>query len=202
MSKQKNNEQELSCEERYLRRLAAAERFYLQLVVAVLAACAIAIAIAVITDVLLGVALAVFSAAVYIFFSTDELYKQLGVRYSDLCGRIHITRAVAKYGDTVVIPSRLIWVDVTKISDGAFASEKNSELARIYLPRSIEYIGKDIFGNIPTPQVLYEGSREEWNSIEGADAIDISCVSFDVVQPRLESKPKKSKCRKGGEAEK
>ncbi len=202
MSKQKNNEQELSCEERYLGRLAAAERFYLQLVIAVAAACAIAIAIAVIENVLLGVALSVFSAAVYIFFSTDELYKQLGVRYNDICGRMHITRAVAKYGDTLIIPSRLIWVDVTKIDDGAFASDKNSELARIYLPRGIEYIGKDIFGDMPTPEVFYEGSREEWSAIEGSDAISISRVSFDVPQPRLEKKPKKSKCRKDGESEK
>ena len=194
MDKEKDTEQELSCEQRYLKRLACAKRFYLQLVIAVIAVCSIAIFISVMIDVLLGAALAIFAAAVYIYFSTDELYKQLGLRSSFICGRIHITRAVMKYGDTMVIPSRLMWADVTKITDGAFASEKNESLACIYLPRSIECIGDGIFGDRDTPiSICYEGSEEEWSGITGADSLSVSSISFNCPQPTLPPKQKKKK---------
>ena len=194
MDNEKDNGQELTWEQTYLKRLACAKRFYLHLVIAVFTVCAIAIFISVMTDVLLGAALAIFAAAVYIYFSTDELYKQLGLRSSFVCGKIHITRAVMKYGDTVIIPSRLMWADVTKITDGAFVSEKNDTLACIYLPRSIECIGDSIFGDRDTPiSICYEGSEEEWHRITGADSLTVSSVSFNCPQPTLPPKQKKKK---------
>ena len=188
------NEAELRSDERYLSRLAEFSDFYLYLVIFSGAAAVAAIVIAVLYNVLLGIALAIVTASVYSYFSDTELKKQLGFSYKSKRGRIAITKAVAKYGNTLYIPSRLMWSDVAEISDGAMKSEKNAKMVGLYIPRSIERIGKDIFGDNPPDTVIYyEGSREEWESIEKLTSFDDLKLVFDAESPTLSRKAKKKR---------
>ena len=162
----KEREQSLPPKERYLLRLKEFSSFYLMLVTVCAVTYVAAIAIAIILNLLIGVALAIFTAIIYFFFSTQEPKRYLGISCKLCAGRIHITHLEAAYGDTAYVPSRLMWADVTKIDDGALASDENASISSLYLPSSIELIGKDIFGNNPTrPVIYYEGTLEEWEKI-------------------------------------
>ena len=111
------DESQLTPKEIYLARLADFERYYLSLVIFAAAAVGVGIVIAVITSVLLGVALVVLSASVYVYFSVDEARKQLGIGFSNVDGHIVIKRLVARYGECAVVPPRFKWADVTHIGD-------------------------------------------------------------------------------------
>lgn len=188
------DESQLTPKEIYLARLADFERYYLSLVIFTAAAVGVGIVIAVITSVLLGVALVVLSASVYVYFSVDEARKQLGIGFSNVDGHIVIKRLVARYGECAVVPSRFIWADVTHIGDGALASAKNAELKKIYLPRGIECIGKDIFGKIDANiTVCYEGTAEEWSAVECLTDLSGCELVFECEYPRLPKKPKKQR---------
>ena len=191
-------EEGMSCEQKYLRRLAGFERFYVGLLALVGVAIAAAIGIAVMSNVLLGVSLALLSASVYVYFVTDELYKQLGLRYKSELGSITVTRASAVYGDTLVIPSRLLYADVTRIADGAFDTPKNTELTRIYIPQSIKYIGAKVLPEVHcVAEILFEGTEEQWSAIEKNGELDGIALSFEcdypVPLPREKMPKKKSK---------
>lgn len=190
------NINEINWEQRYVRQYIRADGFYSNLLIAVGAVAAAGIFIAVMLDVIVGACVAICAAILYSYFSSDGIYKRLGLRYTHARGSIHITRAVAKYGDTLVIPTRLVYADVTEIADGAFSSEKNAELARVYIPKSITRIGGDLFGGNTPPEILFEGTPMEWQGIVGADALSELSVTFEVPAPVIPKKPKKSKKQK------
>ena len=98
----------MSVEEQYLKRLRDASTAYKRLVIACATVMAAAIIVAIISNILLGASLAVFCAGVYSYFSTEEIYKQLGLKYTHETGSIHIKKAVTRYGDTLFIPSRIL----------------------------------------------------------------------------------------------
>lgn len=176
-------------EEQYLKRLNDAHRSYRQLVVACAAVIAAAIFIAVTYQILLGVSLAIFCAGIFLYFSSEEIYKQLGLSYTHECGVIHIIKAIAKYGDTLFIPARFLWADVTHIADEAFASDKNDELRRVYLPKSIQSVGKNIFGaHAVRIEIYYEGSEQEFRLIEGVESLVFGAINFGCAQPTLPQK--------------
>ena len=187
-------EEGMSCEQKYLRRLAAFERFYIGLLALVGITVAASIAIAVMSNVLLGMSLALLGAALYVYFVSDELYKQLGLRYKNECGSITVTRATASYGDTLVLPARLLYADVTRIADGALNTPKNSELTRIYIPKSIKYIGSNVLPEVHClTDILFEGTREQWDAIEKHSELDGIKLSLECEYPLLPPRQKKPK---------
>ncbi len=176
-------------EEQYQKRLKNASTAYKQLVIACAAVMAAAIIVAITANILLGASLAIFCAGVYLYFSTEEIYKQLGLKYTHEEGSLHIKKAVAKYGDTLFIPSRLLWADVTHIDDGALSSEKNAELNRVFLSKNITHIGADVFGDhSPRIEIYYEGSEEEFSRIDGASSLVCGAVRFNCPFPEPPSK--------------
>ncbi len=197
--KSKANEELMSAEERYLLRLKSFYDYYLLLVIFAAAAVGVGIFICVVSNLFAGIALVILAACIYIYFSTDEAYKQLGVRYKNTDGHIVLTRVRAIYGEAIYVPSRLIFADVRVIGDKAFNLKKNAELTAVYLPASIERIGKDIFGERRDITVLFQGSREQWGKIDSAtDFSDIE-VLFDCTLPSL---PKKEKQKRRSRAKK
>ena len=197
MDAPQQTEQNISWDELYVKAYVRADRFYRQLLAAVCVVCGAGIGIAVMFDVIIGACVAICGAMLYSYFSSDEIYKRLGLRYTHVCGRIHVIRAVAKYGDTLVIPSRLVFADVTTICDGAFSSPKNQELTRIYIPKSIKRVGHDPLGdNSSHVEILYEGNAEEWEDIEGIEELSAIPVAFVVAPPSLPLKSKGKKAKR------
>ena len=178
--------------DRYLSRLKSVNDYYIALIVFIGVAIAISVVIAIVSNVLLGAGLCVLSAVIYHLCAAVEAKKQIGLSYSHIAGRIHIKTAVETYGDELIIPKRLELADVTHICDGAFDTDENSELAAVYLPDSIEYVGKNIFGDREEfPRILFEGSCEAWDKIE--KHTELYDVSFSVPYPSL---PKKARQKK------
>lgn len=188
----KDRETELTSEERYLLYLNEFSSTYLLLVTASGITYAAAIAIAVISNVLIGIALAIFTAIIYFYFSTEEPKRYLGLSCKNIAGRIHVTKIAPSYGDTVYVPSRLMWADVTSLDDGALSANEETPLAALYLPRSIEHIGKELFGNNETrPVIYYEGSIEEWEKINTeTDLTEITVVPHTPL-PTFKNKQKR-----------
>ena len=199
---QTEQNQNISWNELYVKAYVRADRFYRQLLAAVCVVCGAGIGIAVMLDVIVGACVSICGAMLYSYFSSDEIYKRLGLRYTHVCGRIHVIKAVAKYDDTLVIPSRLVFADVTAICDGAFSSPKNQELTRIYIPKSIKCVGHDLLGdNSSHVEFLYEGSAEEWTNIEGIGELSAISVAFEVAPPALPIKSKIKKAKKNNSAQ-
>lgn len=184
---------ELSSAEQYLLRLRKFWNFYLALIISIGVACAVSIVVAVVSNVLLGAALAIFSVSVYIYLCSDEMKKMLGLSYSNMRGHIEITKAKPAEDGTLYIPSRLIFTDVTHIGDGAFCGQENTRIQSIYLPLSIEYIGRDVFGDAEElPVIYYEGDRERWESVRKDTPLDGLSVVFDTQMPQLIIKKEKT----------
>jgi len=137
---------------------------------------------------------AIFGAAsifFYFTFTSNELIERLGLSYKTKTGSLEITYCRRKYGDVFFIPSKLVWYDVERIGDNAFRSEKNAELLEIYIPKSIKSIGKDILGGCrDLTAIRYEGSEEEWNSIESETDFSGVNVTFNAVFPAIPQKEK------------
>lgn len=196
-----DNIAELDAGARYIERLADFSDFYLKLVAFSGAAIAGAIAVAVLESVILGAALAFFVSSVYTYFTASELKKKLGLSADSLRGGIRVKKAVCVYGDTVYIPSRIMWSCVEELADGAF-SKCESLPTEIYLPKSIKRIGKDIFGdNENFPVIYYEGTIDEWKRIETATPFEAFEVSFDAEMPSLPPRQKRGRRKKGGDTE-
>lgn len=181
--------------ELYLERLDEFCRTYLQLVIFIGCVEGIAIVIAVCASVLLGAALAILAAAVYAFIVPDELYKLLGLRYKNENGHITVSRAIAKHGNELVIPSRLMLADVTVIADNAFSSP-NGELKRIFLPRSITHIGKNVLpSDGSVSELCYEGTREEWDKITVETDLSGITLVLEAAYPTLPPRQRKKKAK-------
>lgn len=180
-------------EESYLSSLKAFSEFYLRLIISVGAACAAAIVIAVIFNVIAGIVLALFSSTVYLYFTAVGLKRKLGISYKNINGSVIITHISAMYGNTVYIPGRLIWCDVTEIRDKALALPDVASMESIYIPKSIRRIGKDIFGDISVSAVIYyEGSVSDWESICKETDFSRLEVVYNTPQPKLSKKGGKS----------
>ena len=170
-------------EERYASHLKSFGNYYITLVCLSGTALAVAIAMAFFTGVLWGVAVGIAVACIYACFSADEAKKQLGLRYENRQGRIIIKRATRSFGDCVVIPSRFIFADVTQIADGA-VRVPDGKMKKLYIPVSIERIGKDIFYNGADGVTVYdEGTEEQWGRIQTQTDFSGICILFGCEQP-------------------
>ncbi len=176
----------------YLSELNRFNGFYTVLVGICAALCIGATVIAILLSLPIGILIAVAAAVLYAFLSTHRAYSMLGLRFENVRGRIHVTRIDCIFENTAYVPDRFVWAWVTHIGDGAFASKKNAELSFVYIPRSIEHIGKDIFGeNASRVTVLFEGDENEWTRIDKQTDFSSITVMYSNPFPRLEKKNKK-----------
>lgn len=176
----------------YLAKLTRFNDFYLVLVVICISLCTGATAIAILLNLPVGILIAIAAAILYAYLSTYRAYSLLGLRFKNVCGTVHLTEINCESEHTIFVPDRFVWAAVTHIEDGALASGKNSELSSVYIPRGIEYIGKDVFGkNASHVTVFFEGNEAEWISIDKHTDFSSVTVTYSTPFPRLEKKTKK-----------
>ena len=178
--------------DRFIARYKNYRDYYILLLVIAGIAVAVATVIALFENVLLGMALALLAWGVYKVCSADEAKKQLGITVSHESGQVLIKKAVACYGEELVIPRRFEFAAVTKIGDRAFDSDKNDGLRIVYLPVGITYVGESVFGEErPLPEIHFEGTEEQWNKIEIHTDLSGAVIFFNVPCPIPPSKRKK-----------
>ena len=203
INKKVTEDTSLPSRERFLARYKSFGDYYITLLCLVGVSAAAAVGIALFSNILIGLALAVLCAVVYIVCSRDEAKKQLGLSCTHVTGAVHIRSAKAVYGDWLIIPKRFELADVTHICDCAFAGEKNSQLSAVCLPVGITYIGKDVFGNNEQlPEIRFEGTSEQWDKIEKHTDLSgvavLFCCEHPVLPKKNTSKNKTDVSKNGG----
>ena len=93
--------------EEYAKRMGNFIAYYRQLLVFIGVVALMGLVIAVAENVILGSCTAILSAALYVYFTSDELFKKLGLRYSSTEEGVEITRCRVRYGDTFYIPENI-----------------------------------------------------------------------------------------------
>lgn len=75
----------------------------------------------------------------------------------------------------------IIFKSVTRIGNYGVFSNKNID---VYIPKTLNYIGSDgLRSNGENSTVYYEGTEEEWNSIEGVENVVVSNIVFNTPIP-------------------
>ncbi len=174
----------LSPRQRFLAGYKSYGDYYLLLICLVGACICAAVGIALFFNVLLGLGVGVLCAVVWTVCTSDERKKQLGIVSSHVAGKVHIKSATAAYGEELFIPERLEYARVTAICDCAFSNECNCVLKAVYIPSSITYIGKDIFGERQDlPEIHFDGTRTEWKKIECHTDLSAATLVFSNSHP-------------------
>ena len=162
----------------------------------------IGIWIAVSIKVSYGLMCAMAAVVFYIFAVGNILYKRLGIAYASTTGQLRITKYHAKGRADAWIPRRLLWLDVTEIDDGAFDQDSSREITTVHLPLTLRHIGKDVFkGCEKLERICFEGSREEWESIESETDLSGYSVELDSRVAYPNKKMPKAKCAAGSQEE-
>ena len=176
----------------YAKRMLSFSSFYIGFIVIVGVIMALAVAVAVLYNVMLGVAIAAFGVFFYTSFLSENLSKTLGFRYVSLAGGIRLTMCRARYGEVMWVPESLMWFDVIAIGDGAFTSPKNAELKKVFLPKTLTEIGKDVFSGCDALEdIYYQGSEEEFAKISSETDFSAYRIIFDAKYPPMPKKKKK-----------
>ena len=121
----------------------------------------------------------------------------LGIEYKTYEKGMKLTKCRARYGDVFWVPARLMFFDVVKIENKAFCNDHNAELRCVFLPKSLQAIGKDVFeGCDALEDIFFEGSCEEWEKIEKLTDLSSLRITFDAKYPAIKKKSKKKKSKK------
>ncbi len=197
-----SEKKEAACEEakpavpphkEYAARMAKFRDYYIQLLWGVGAAAALGIALAVLYNVIVGACVAVLAAVIYSVFTYDEMLKSLGIGYKSVEGGIRVTSCRARYGEVLWIPASIIWFDIIEIGERAFESDKNSELTKVFLPKTLKKIGSDIFlGCENISEIYFEGTEQMWAEIEKDTDFTQYKIIFEAKYPPVPKKKKKS----------
>ncbi len=183
------NEAALPPHKRYVQRMIRYRNYYIQLLMIVGAIIAVSIFIAVLYSLLLGASVAIIAAILYSFWAVSEMYKTIGLKYKSIVGGIRITACKARYGEIMWIPASLILFDVIEIDDRAFAKRNNEELTKLFLPKTLKYIGEDVFDGCDSlKDIFFEGIEEEWNKIEKKTDLSSYNVIFEAKYPPMPKK--------------
>ena len=183
-------------EQDFLSDLKWTDRSYLLLVVAAGALVAAAIALAVLWRVFFGLMLAIIIVLGYIALTGNILYSRLGFSYDSLPGALRIKDVYGKNRDQVFLPRRLFWLDVSEIGDRAFCHSSSARITTVYLPSTLKTIGENVFeGCESLCRICFEGSEEEWESIEKKTSLEGIEILFlqEIAYPVKPKKPKKAK---------
>ena len=192
-------------EQEFLSDLKWTGKAYLLLVIAAAALVAAAIALAVLWKVSYGLLLAIIIVLGYISLSGNILYSRLGFSYDSTQGALRIKDVYGKNRDQVFLPRRLFWLDVSEIGDRAFCHSSSAKITTVYLPSTLKTIGENVFeGCESLCRICFEGSEEEWESIEkktsleGIEILFSQEIAYPVKQKKQKKakKDKKNKCKK------
>lgn len=168
-------------EQEFLTALKKTSHEYLLVFIVSAAFVMIGIWIAVSIKVSYGLICAMSAVVFYIFAVGNILYKRLGIAYASTTGQLRITKYHGRGRADAWIPRRLLRLDVTEIDDGAFDQDSSREITTVHLPQTLRRIGKDVFkGCDRLERICFEGSREEWESIESETDLSAYSVELDV----------------------
>ena len=183
-------------EQEFLSDLKWTGKAYLLLVIAAAALVAAAIALAVLWKVSYGLLLAIIIVLGYISLSGNILYSRLGFSYDSTQGALRIKDVYGKNRDQVFLPRRLFWLDVSEIGDRAFCHSSSAKITTVYLPSTLKTIGENVFeGCESLCRICFEGSEEEWESIEKKTSLEGIEILFlqEIAYPVKQKKQKKAK---------
>ena len=183
-------------EQEFLSDLKWTGKAYLLLVIAAAALVAAAIALAVLWKVSYGLLLAIIIVLGYISLSGNILYSRLGFSYDSTHGALRIKDVYGKNRDQVFLPRRLFWLDVCEIGDRAFCHASSAKITTVYLPSTLKTIGENVFeGCESLCRICFEGSEEEWESIEKKTSLEGIEILFsqEIAYPVKQKKQKKAK---------
>ena len=183
-------------EQEFLSDLKWTGKAYLLLVISAAALAAAAIALAVLWKVSYGLLLAIIIVLGYISLSGNILYSRLGFSYDSTQGALRIKDVYGKNRDQVFLPRRLFWLDVSEIGDRAFCHSSSAKITTVYLPRTLKSIGENVFeGCESLCRICFEGSEEEWESIEKKTSLEGIEILFsqEIAYPVKQKKQKKAK---------
>ena len=167
--------------------------FYLQLVVLLSIVATAAITVAVLMSVLAGFGVSVLLAAVYVYFSRDELKHSLGIRIKICDASIKIVglRTIENSPREAWIPSRLMWYDVSAIETGALSDEKNAKLEVLHVPSTVRAIAKGAFDGCPSLHTIaFEQDEETIKGMNIEEDLSRFTLLFGASYP---DKPRKEK---------
>ena len=195
---ERNTVEEADAQKEFIRALEKVNSSYLTIVIvcACIAACGIAIAL--LLYLWLGVAVAFSSALVYMLWVKLTLRRELGISYESVSGALTVTKLAANGREEIFIPSRLLWINVTRIEDKAFSSEGASSVKSVHLPATLTEIGENVFeGADALERVYFEGTQEDWEKIDCAtDFSGVELIFCDGSQYDVEKQPKSKKEKK------
>lgn len=173
----------------YARRMLNFSGFYIGFIAIVCAIMAIAIAVAVLYNVAFGVAIALFDVFFYMRLLSDNMFKTLGFKYVSIAGGVRLTSCRARYGEVMWVPENLMGFDVIELGDGAFCSQRNGELKKVFLPKTLKRIGKDVFeGCEALEDIYYQGSEDEFSRISSETELSAYRIIFDAKYPPIPKK--------------
>lgn len=93
---------------------------------------------------------------------TDDYETEGDFRYTVRNGAASIYQYIGSSTD-VTVPETLGGYAVTELSAYSFLG--NQDITAVTLPKGINFIGEDAFGNAPLSTVTYGGSAEEWDAV-------------------------------------
>lgn len=174
----------LTPNEKFAKKYQKFNSFYLQLIILCAIVAAATIAVAIIADVIVGICVAITLAIIYVYFSRDELRRSLGIACVVSRANLRVTaiRAVRSISTAdAFVPARLMWYDVTEIASGALVSKKNTELERLYIPRTVTFIEKGAFDGCETLNtIIFERSQSDFDKITVEEDLSRFDLVFDV----------------------
>ena len=191
------NKKALAPHKEYAKRMSEFSEKFLMTLLATAVAMVMGIALSIYSHFLIGLAAAALGVIIYIKFVSSDMYSLLGIEYKTYEKGMKLTKCRARYGDVFWVPARLMFFDVVKIENKAFCNDHNAELRCVFLPKSLQAIGKDVFeGCDALEDIFFEGSREEWEKIEKLTDLSSLRITFDAKYPAIKKKSKKKKSKK------
>lgn len=145
-----------------------------------------------------GLMIALIGVIMYIAAVGQLLYRRLGLSYVSLAGSLRISEIYGKDRDSIYIPKRLLWLEVSELGERASVHASSAGVRTLYLPatlRSIREGALDGFSSLSL--ICFEGSEEEWSAIEGAYVPEGVEIVFGkgVTYPEKPKKEKKQKAK-------
>ncbi|MBQ8345141.1 MAG: hypothetical protein IJY42_02625 [Clostridia bacterium] len=202
----------LNAEERYIRGMTQMNLLYWELIIGAAVLLVLSLVLAMVTNAALGVIVALLTAAVYTYFTADTAKKKTGVTYEIREGSLLLTGFDAKGETELYLPNRLFWRNAEVLCAPQAKPEKktnpmtadettdevaektaeppmdravgNSVLTRLHLPKTLLTIEEGAFsGCTALTELIYEGSREEWERVDCRADLTGLTLLFDGAYP-------------------
>lgn len=175
-----------SAEERHLVALSSFSHLYWFLVACVSAVILLSVVVAVVWKVSLGLLFGIAAAVLYEYFKRDAFRTHLGMRAKTVRGGLSVSTLHAKGEDVLYLPETVAGWRILELGEGALDSDGNANLRILYLPVSLERIGKDAFGGCPSlREIRFAGSKEAFEKIRCDTDLFGLTLSFDAEYGKI-----------------